>query len=129
MRTVAGSREPLALRATAEMRLIRRETFIRDALLQLSRFIDEDLRVRAYDTALALGFERGRAQALAAAVTILDAVEAGRQAPDTEGDGDPDTTYLLQEIAAVSEVLRSPDEIKAVRARATVPAESMSTHD
>ncbi|WP_030323588.1 MAB_1171c family putative transporter [Streptomyces sp. NRRL B-3229] len=129
MRTVAGSREPLALRATAEMRLIRRETFIRDALLQLSRFIDEDLRVRAYDTALALGFERGRAQALAAAVTILDAVEAGRQAPDTEGDGDPDTTYLLQEIAAVSEVLRSPDEIKAVRAHATVPAESMSTHD
>jgi hypothetical protein len=129
MRTVAGSREPLALRATAEMRLIRRETFIRDALLQLSRFIDEDLRVRAYDTALALGFERGRAQALAAAVTILDAVEAGRRAPDPEGDGDPDTTYLLQEIAAVSEVLRSPDEIKAVRARATVPAESMSTHD
>ncbi|CAM5279618.1 MAB_1171c family putative transporter [Streptomyces griseorubiginosus] len=129
MRTVAGSREPLALRATAEMRLIRRETFIRDALLQLSRFIDEDLRVRAYDTALALGFERGRAQALAAAVTILDAVEAGRQAPDTEGDGDPDTTYLLQEIAAVSEALRSPDEIKAVRARAAVPAESMSTHD
>ncbi|MFE2214651.1 MAB_1171c family putative transporter [Streptomyces canus] len=129
MRTVAGSREPLALRATAEMRLIRRETFIRDALLQLSRFMDEDLRGRAYDTALALGFERGRAQALAAAVTILDAVEAGRQAPDTEGDGDPDTTYLLQEIAAVSEALRSPDEIKAVRARATVPAESMSTHD
>ncbi|MFJ4198664.1 MAB_1171c family putative transporter [Streptomyces sviceus] len=129
MRTVAGSREPLALRATAEMRLIRRETFIRDALLQLSRYIDEDLRVRAYDTALALGFERGRAQALAAAVTILDAVEAGRRTPDTESDGDPDTTYLLQEIAAVSEVLRSPDEIKAVRARATVPAESMSTHD
>jgi hypothetical protein len=129
MRTVAGSREPLALRATAEMRLIRRETFIRDALLQLSRFIDEDLRVRAYDTALALGFERGRAQALAAAVTILDAVESGRQAPDTEADADPDTTYLLQEIAAVSEVLRNPDEIKAVRARATAPAESMSTHD
>ncbi|MFK4105792.1 MAB_1171c family putative transporter [Streptomyces sp. NPDC019531] len=129
MRTVAGSREPLALRATAEMRLIRRETFIRDALLQLSRFIDEDLRVRSYDTALALGFERGRAQALAAAVTILDAIEAGRHSPDTEGDGDPDTTYLLQEIAAVSEALRSPDEIKAVRARATVPAESMSAHD
>nr|WP_203615551.1 MAB_1171c family putative transporter [Streptomyces sp. SID13726] len=129
LRTVAGSREPLALRATAEMRLIRRETYIRDALLQLSRFIDEDLRVRAHDTALALGFERGRAQALAAAVTILDAVEAGRHAPGTGGEGDPDTTYLLQEIAAVSEVLRSPDEIKAVRARAAVPAESMSTHD
>jgi len=129
MRTVAGSREPLALRATPEMRLIRRETYIRDALLQLSRFLDEDLRVRAYDAALALGHERGRAQALAAAVTLLDAVESERSSAPGAGTGEPDTTYLLQEIQAVSEVLHSPDEIKAVRARAAVPAESMSTHE
>ncbi|WP_405558786.1 hypothetical protein OHV08_33200 [Streptomyces canus] len=129
MRTFAGGREPLALRTTPEMRLIRRETFIRDALLQLSRFLDEDLRARSYDAAVALGIERGRAQALAAAVTILDAVETRRYSPDADGDGDPDTTYLLQEIAAVSDVLHSPDEIKAVRARAAVPAESMSTDE
>ncbi|WP_425579627.1 MAB_1171c family putative transporter [Streptomyces coacervatus] len=130
MRTVVGSREPLALRATAELRLIRRETYIRDALLQLSRFLDEDLRGRTYEAALALGHERGRAQALAAAVTILQAVETGRHAPDGDGGtGEPDTSYLLQEIQAVSEVLRHPDEIKAVRTLAAVPAESMSTHD
>ncbi|NUQ98379.1 MAG: hypothetical protein HOY79_18110 [Streptomyces sp.] len=132
MRTVVGSREPLALRATAEIRLIRRETYIRDALLQLSRFLDEDLRGRAHDAALALGHERGRAQALAAAVTILQAVETGRHAADGDSDGGtegPDTSYLLQEIQAVSEALRHPDEITAVRTLAAAPAESMSTHD
>lgn len=129
MRTVAGSREPFALRAPHEMRLIRRETFIRDALLQLSRHLDEELRGRAYDAAVALGFERGRAQALAAAVMILDAVETESGSPDADDASAPDTTYLLQEIQAVSEALRSPAEIKAVRAHAAVPAESMSTHE
>ncbi|MGW1747921.1 MAB_1171c family putative transporter [Streptomyces sp. NPDC002092] len=132
MRTVVGSREPLALRATAEIRLIRRETYIRDALLQLSRFLDEGLRGRAHDAALALGHERGRAQALAAAVTILQAVETGRHAADGDSDGGtegPDTSYLLQEIQAVSEALRHPDEITAARTLAAAPAESMSTHD
>jgi hypothetical protein len=129
MRTVAGSREPFALRAPHEMRLIRRETFIRDALLQLSRHLDEELRGRAYDAAVALGLGRGRAQALAAAVMILDAVETGSNSPDTDDANAPDTTYLLQEIQAVSEALRSPAEIKAVRAHAAVPAESMSTDE
>ncbi|MFI0514645.1 hypothetical protein RKD19_005663 [Streptomyces canus] len=129
LRTVAGGREPLALRATAEMRLIRRETYIRDALLYLSRFLDEDLRRRAYDAALALGHERGRAQELAAAVTIVDAVETRGRAPDGDGRCEADTTYLLQEIQAVSEALGRPDEISAVRVRAAVPAESVSTHD
>ncbi|MFK0152059.1 MAB_1171c family putative transporter [Streptomyces sp. NPDC090499] len=131
MRTVTGGREPLALRATAEMRLIRRETYIRDALLQLSRFLDENLRGRAHDAARALGHEPGRAQALAAAVTVLEAVESGRHAPDDDGGGtaETDTSYLLQEIQALSEVLRHPDEITAVRTRATVPAESMSAHE
>ncbi|WP_369222552.1 MAB_1171c family putative transporter [Streptomyces sp. R39] len=130
LRTVAGGREPLALRATAEMRLIRRETYIRDALLPLSRFLDENLRGRAHDAALALGHEPGRAQALAAAVTVLDAVESGRHGPDDDGGtGETDASYLLQEIQALSEVLRHPEEITAVRTRAAVPAESMSTHE
>ncbi|MEU5043067.1 MAB_1171c family putative transporter [Streptomyces griseorubiginosus] len=130
LRAVPGTREPLSLQATPEIRLIRRETYIRDALLQLARHLDEDLRQRSYDAALALGAEPDRARALAAAVTILDAVETGRH---TDGDGGEatalDTAYLLQEIHAVSAVLGSPDEITAVRARAAVPAESMSTHD
>ncbi|MFG2469579.1 MAB_1171c family putative transporter [Streptomyces canus] len=129
LRTVTGRREPLALWAAPEIRLIRRETYIRDALLQLSRRLDEDLRRQAHDTALALGAAPGRAQALAAAVTILEAVETGRHATDGDDTTAFDTTYLLQEIHAVSEVLRSPDEITAVRGRATVPAESMSTHE
>ncbi|MDX3804687.1 hypothetical protein PV723_39400, partial [Streptomyces sp. AK04-3B] len=41
----------------------------------------------------------------------------------------PDTTYLLREIQAVSQALRHPDDIQAVRARAAAPAESISTHD
>jgi hypothetical protein len=152
MRTVAGRREPLALRATAEMRLIRRETYIRDALLQLSRFLDEDLRARAHDAALALGHDPGRAQALAAAVTILDAVEVlDAEGPDAEvlgaqvraggnerrsvdgagdgGTGEADTSYLLTEIRAVSAALRHTEEITAVRTHAAAPAESMSAHE
>lgn len=149
MRTVAGRREPLALRATAEMRLIRRETYIRDALLQLSRFLDEDLRARAHDAALALGHDPGRAQALAAAVTILDAVEVldaegpdavgaqvrnagGNERRTVDGDGgtgEADTSYLLTEIRAVSAALRHTEEITAVRTHAAVPAESMSAHE
>ncbi|MGY4739616.1 MAB_1171c family putative transporter [Streptomyces sp. ATMOS53] len=158
MRTVTGGREPFDLRATPELRLIRRETFIRDALLQLSRHLDDDLRTRSYDAAVAVGFERGRAQALAAAVTLLDAVEARQRrrqhpATDTErppaeaaapgapaasgtpgasgpsGPSGPDTTYLLREIQAVSQALRHPVDLQAVRARAAAPAESMSTHE
>ncbi|MFE9438163.1 MAB_1171c family putative transporter [Streptomyces sp. NPDC006602] len=132
MRGATGGREPFTLRATAELRLIRRETFIRDGLLHLSRHLDEDLRTQSYDAAVALGFERGRAQALAAAVTILDAAGRQHRPPDAgseERSAEPDTTYLLREILAVSEALRRPDDIKAVRARAAAPAESVSAHD
>ncbi|MER5436210.1 MAB_1171c family putative transporter [Streptomyces sp. NPDC002588] len=133
LRPAAGAREPLALRATPELRLIRRETFIRDALLQLSRYLDDGLRVRSYDAAVALGFDRGHAQALAAAVTIQEAVAARRRssrAKDTaSSSAPPDTTYLLREIQAVSRVLRHPDDIDAVRKRAAAPAESLSAHE
>ncbi|MER5209296.1 MAB_1171c family putative transporter [Streptomyces sp. NPDC002838] len=160
MRTVTGSREPFALRTTAELRLIRRETFIRDGLLQLSRHLDEDLRGRSYDAALALGFERDRARAVAAAVMILDAAARERSPEADRGDSGPgpapsgesgpsklsapsasstssapsapsapDTAFLLREIQGVSEALRRPDDIKAVRARAAAPAESVSVHE
>lgn len=132
VRPVTDAREPFAPHAPAELRLIRRETFIRDALLQLSRHLDEDLRARAYEAALDLGFERGRAQALAAGVTILDAVAARERSRDqgrSATPSEPDNTYLLREIHAVSQALRSSDEIKAVRARAAAPAESVSAHD
>ncbi|TQJ52797.1 hypothetical protein OHU34_28940 [Streptomyces sp. NBC_00080] len=154
MRSVTGAREPFDLRATPELRLIRRETFIRDALLQLARYLDDGLRARSYDAGVALGFERGRAQALAAAVTLLDAVEARERSlrqpqppeaassaaaaasatspttsADPSGSARPDTTYLLREIQAVSRVLRHPVDIQAVRAHAAAPAESMSTHE
>ncbi|BBC36716.1 hypothetical protein SGFS_080100 [Streptomyces graminofaciens] len=127
-----GSR--FVLRASPELRLTRRETFIRDVLLQLVRHFDEDLRRRAYDAALGLGHAPGRAKALAAAVTIQEAVTARRAAagPSAEGPGAkeggedggeappafPDPTDLLQDIETVSRVLRRTAEIEAVRARA-----------
>ncbi|GAB2750987.1 MAB_1171c family putative transporter [Streptomyces bullii] len=129
MRSVNGGGTPFTPRATWEMRLIRRETFIRDTLLQLSRYLDEDLRDRSYDAARALGSAPDRAKALAAAVTILDAVAARERSPETDGatsPSGPDTTYLLQEIQAVSRALRHRDEIEAVRARAAAPAERVA---
>ncbi|GAP51524.1 MAB_1171c family putative transporter [Streptomyces azureus] len=124
LRTVNGGGAPFTPRATGELRLIRRETYIRDVLLQLSRHLDEDLWERSYDAALGLGFEPGRAKALAAAVTILDAVAARERAPQTDSaaaPSGPDTAYLLQEIQAVSLALRHRDDIEAVRSRAAAP--------
>ncbi|MFM9589616.1 MAB_1171c family putative transporter [Streptomyces scabiei] len=169
-RTVDDARVPFALRATPELRLTRRETFIRDALLRLTRHLDDDLRRRAYDAALDLGHEPGRARALAAAVTVQDAVAARRRSPGgaataaltsgplvfpvltagadgPAGAGDAqgapgraafpeitvatDFTDLLQDIEAVSRVLREPAEIEAVRslAAAKAPASTVSTTD
>ncbi|GGZ11755.1 MAB_1171c family putative transporter [Streptomyces poonensis] len=122
MRGVNAGSAPPVPRATAEMRLIRRETFIRDTLLQLSRHLDEDLRRRSYDAALGLGHEPDRARALAAAVTVLDAVAARERSPETDSaspPSGPETAYLLQEIRAVSQALRHRPDVEAVRARAT----------
>ncbi|MFI9818885.1 DUF6545 domain-containing protein [Streptomyces sp. NPDC052013] len=116
MRSVNGTGVPFLLRASPELRLTRRETFIRDVLLPLVRRIDEPLHRRSYDAALALGFAPERAKALAAAVAILDAVD--RPPDPSDGDGTSDTTDLLREIGAVSRALRRPDDIRAVRARA-----------
>ncbi|MFJ7047725.1 MAB_1171c family putative transporter [Streptomyces sp. NPDC101112] len=150
-RSVSGSGVPFALRATAELRLTRRETFIRDALLQLARHFDDELHRRAYAGALALGHGPGRARALAAAVTIQDALAARKASPApgppavsltsgplifpdlTAGPGrtaypeftvSSDLTDLLQDIDAVSRALRHPAEIEEVRTLATGPTGS-----
>ncbi|MBD0417669.1 hypothetical protein H0H10_00440 [Streptomyces sp. TRM S81-3] len=125
MRTAAGHGTRFVLRASPELRLTRRETFIRDTLLPLARGIDEDLRRRSYDAALALGHPPDRGRALAAAVAVLDAVEAGRTAPPGDGTGGSDTTELLREIGAVSRALRRPDDIRAVRTRANTPRDTV----
>ncbi|MBQ0830210.1 MAB_1171c family putative transporter [Streptomyces tagetis] len=120
MRQAGGRRDPFAPFAGPELRLTRRETFIRDALLPLARVLDEDLRHRSYDAARALGHPPERARALAAAVAIADAVHARRRHPgDTGRSADaPDTAALLREIGAVSRALRRPETLRAVRARA-----------
>ncbi|MEU9921979.1 MAB_1171c family putative transporter [Streptomyces griseoluteus] len=131
MRTSAGEGLPFVLRATPELRLTRRETFIRDVLLPLARHLDTALGARAYEAALSLGHPPERARALASAVTILDAVEAKARMPEPPATASaPDTTDLLQEIGPVSRALRRPDEIAAVRARAAAdPAESVAAHE
>ncbi|WP_105971382.1 MAB_1171c family putative transporter [Streptomyces geranii] len=137
LRTATGKGVPFSLRATPELRLTRRETFIRDALLQLSRHFDGELRRRAYGAALDLGCGPGRARALAAAVTIREAIEARAgsrpprpQVPDHGTDLPTDLlTDLLQGIESVSRVLSHPDEIEAVRTLATAPAESLHVYE
>ncbi|MFH0518933.1 MAB_1171c family putative transporter [Streptomyces sp. M41] len=123
MKRVNGGGVPFVLRAGPELRLIRRETFIRDVLLPLARFIDEERRGKLHDAAITLGFTPDRAKALAAAMAILDAVDARGEAPERDGAGEPDTTDLLREIGAVSRALRCADEMRAVRARAAAEAD------
>jgi hypothetical protein len=117
MRSVGGDRVRFAPRGGPELRLTRRETYIRDTLLPLARGIDEDLYRRAHAAARALGHPPERARALAAAVAVLDAVEAGRT-PGGDGTREPDPTELLREIGAVSRALRRPEVVRAVRIRA-----------
>ncbi|MFE2062458.1 MAB_1171c family putative transporter [Streptomyces sp. NPDC059467] len=129
-RTVHGDGVPFVLRATPELRLTRRETFIRDVLLPLTRHIDADLDRRAYDAALDLGHPSEQARALASAVSILNAVDTRSRTPDpTDTTDTPDSTHLLQEIGAVSRALRHPEEIEAVRAHATVRAKEVAVHE
>ncbi|WP_318203709.1 MAB_1171c family putative transporter [Streptomyces sp. SCL15-4] len=116
LRSVSGAGLPFVLRATPELRLTRRETFIRDVLLPLARRIDTGLGGRAYDAALGLGHPPERARALAAAVCVLDAVETGTRARPGPGGG-ADAADLLREIGAVSRALRRSADIEAVRAR------------
>ncbi|MFH8972497.1 MAB_1171c family putative transporter [Streptomyces sp. NPDC017890] len=125
MRSVHGSGVPFVLRASPELRLTRRETFIRDVLLPLARRTDERRRERSYAAALGLGFPPGRARALAAAAAILDAVDAGPRADDGDGSHDPDTTDLLREIGAVSRALRHPDVVREIRVRAAAPKDTV----
>jgi hypothetical protein len=116
MRTVDGDGVPFLLCAAPELRLTRRETYIRDVLLPLARHLDEDLRARAQRAALHLGCTPPRAKALAAAVAILDAVDsAGLPARHDTRTGHPDTADLLQEIGPVSRALRHHDTIAAIR--------------
>ncbi|MFJ9421170.1 MAB_1171c family putative transporter [Streptomyces sp. NPDC101249] len=121
MRSVNGGGMPVVLRATPELRLIRRETFIRDVLLPLARHIDEERRGRSHRAALSLGLEPERAKAAAAALAIQDAVAVRHRAPADDGGPGHDTTDLLRDIGAVSRALRRPDVLLAVRAR-TRPA-------
>ncbi|MGW2521017.1 DUF6545 domain-containing protein, partial [Streptomyces sp. NPDC001617] len=117
MRTANGTGVPVLLHATPELRLIRRETFIRDVLLPLARHIDEGRRQRFYEAAVALGFEPTRAKALAAAAAVQDAVEARRDRAGDDGEAghEADTTELLREIGAVSCALRWGEDLAAVR--------------
>ncbi|MEU6138881.1 DUF6545 domain-containing protein [Streptomyces sp. NPDC047081] len=112
MRSVNGGGVSFVLRATPELRLIRRETFIRDVLLPLARHVDEGRRQRLYEVAVGLGHAPERAMALAWAVAVQDAVAGG----GFEGGPEPDTTDLLREIGAVSDALRRTEELAAVRA-------------
>ncbi|MFI9241618.1 MAB_1171c family putative transporter [Streptomyces sp. NPDC053086] len=127
MRAVNGEGVPFVLRATPELRLTRRETFIRDVLLPLARHIDTGLGTRSYEAAVSLGHPPERARALAAAVCVLDAVGTRDRTPQpAEPVAGPDTISLLQEIGAVSRALCRADDIEAVRARAGVAAESVA---
>ncbi|MBT3151274.1 hypothetical protein HTV45_10340 [Streptomyces sp. CHD11] len=125
MRDVHGSGLPFVLRASPELRLTRRETFIRDVLLPLARRTDERLRARSYAAALSLGLPPERAKACAAAVVVLDAVGAGPGADGGDAGG-PGTTELLHEIGAVSRALRHPDLIREIRARAVAPGDTVA---
>ena len=82
MRTANGEGVPFVLRATPELRLTRRETFIRDVLLPLARHIDTGLGRRAHDAALGLGHPPECARALAAAVSLLEAVATKARTPE-----------------------------------------------
>ncbi|WP_432190763.1 MAB_1171c family putative transporter [Streptomyces sp. bgisy027] len=129
MRSVNGYGLPLVLRASPELRLIRRETFIRDVLLPLARHIDEDLNRRSYDAALGLGCAPGRAKAIAAAISIQDAAERRTHAPDEGSDGGTGTADLLRDIGEVSRALRHRDEMEAVRARTAALRGNVPVHD
>lgn len=122
VRSTTGRGVPFSLRASAELRLVQRETFIRDELLRLSRHFDTGQSHRSYTAARALGHEEEQSLVLAATLAVQDAAGPGLGCPHKEGTGCTETPRLLQSIAAISRALRDPETLKAVRARAaTLP--------
>ncbi|MGW0709900.1 MAB_1171c family putative transporter [Streptomyces sp. NPDC002643] len=117
-----GPGVPFALRAPVALRLTRRETFIRDALLRLGRHLDDGLRRRAYDAAIALGHTPADATALAAAITIQEAMAArrGLREPGVPAHTPPSgPSALLRDIEGTSRMLRRPADLGRIRTLTT----------
>ncbi|MGW3627614.1 MAB_1171c family putative transporter [Streptomyces sp. NPDC000880] len=116
----------LRMFSSKELHLMHRQTFIRDALLQLAPFVDEELRQRAETEALRTGASADDAQGLAAAVALLAAIDAKRSTPDDDTTPRASTPLndTMRNIEAISCALSKPATVDVVRQRAAAMQES-----
>ncbi|MFI5617880.1 MAB_1171c family putative transporter [Streptomyces sp. NPDC051567] len=114
-----------------DLLLVHRETFIRDGMLHLAPFLDEELRRRAEADALRTGSSPADALALAGAVAVLAAVAAKRGAPRPDsGRGGPFEPFGplgdgMRDIGSISAALKRPAAVAALLRRVPVPEESV----
>ncbi|MHC0432632.1 MAB_1171c family putative transporter [Streptomyces sp. O3] len=116
----SGQRESASVRiawwAAPGLRATRRETQIHDGLLDLQPFLDDAVRVRAYEAALASGSDAADAGAVgdAAMVAVAVRVKAGAAADAGSRPAGPTTAVTAgggagaRSLARVSRALRSP---------------------
>ncbi|MFG2632588.1 MAB_1171c family putative transporter [Streptomyces sp. NPDC048362] len=128
LHSVPAASAPVALGrfAPIELRLTRRQTFIRDALRHVAPFMDAALRERTREHHLAVGGEPAAAEAAADAATITAAVLSLRaddpKAPERPLQQPPES---MQALVPVSRALRR-DSVRPRRTAASREESVMS---
>ncbi|MCX4825161.1 hypothetical protein OG883_35945 [Streptomyces sp. NBC_01142] len=122
--------------SSLDMRLVQRETFIRDNLLLLAPFFSKHLRQRAYEDALGRGGSPHKAAGLASAAALMSAIASRKTALASQDDDNVTSDRsavgidgLLRDIECVSRALRRPATVSAIRQRAAARSESVPVHD
>ncbi|MGW3651706.1 MAB_1171c family putative transporter [Streptomyces sp. NPDC000878] len=114
--------------APLDLRLIQRQQRIRDGLLRLAPYLDDDLHRRAYEAAEAAGHREDRARGIAGAITVRAALDASRiGTPRGSGTEPARFSSGLEDIVSISRALYRPHLIDTVRQRMS-PIESFNEH-
>ncbi|MFD9454432.1 MAB_1171c family putative transporter [Streptomyces sp. NPDC059985] len=118
LHSIDPSPVPLRVRhfSPLPLRLMRRQTNIRDGLLLLAPHLDDRRRDTAFHTALEAGYKEHHARGVAGAIDILVAVDLFRTAtrPEDGEDSAPLSSDLIS-VEPISLALRFPSRIEAIR--------------
>ena len=121
LRPLPTASAPVALSrfAPLDLRLTRRQTFIRDALRQLGPFMDSDLHERSKAQFITTGTNAAEADAQADAITITDAIARMR----ADGGRNLDQPFRppmdgMRNLDSISRALRDSPSARAARGKA-----------
>lgn len=121
-------RSPATGRADAYLALTRRDTAVRDSVLNLAPYLDAALWDRARAEAARCGASAGEeGDGLAGAVVLTAAL--GARGASSPPETALDVTAILGRLPAIADALRRPDALETVRRRCAASTGSTHVHD